>query len=46
MNGIQRVGNGHVWPRLLDSPNRKLGLAQVILAGCLGIPKSRKRQKL
>ncbi len=39
-NGSQRVGGGHVWPCPLDSPNGKLGLAQVILTGCQGIPKS------
>ncbi len=36
-NGSQRVGGGHVWPCPLDSPNGKLGLAQVILTGCLSI---------
>ena len=40
VNGSQRVGGGHVWPCPLDSPNGKLGLAQVILTGCQGIPKS------
>ncbi len=37
VNGSQRIGGGHVWPRPLDSPNGKLGLAQVVLAGCLSI---------
>ena len=40
IDGSQRVGGGHVWPCPLDSPNGKLGLAQVILTGCQGIPKS------
>ncbi len=40
INGSQRVGGGHVWPHLLDSPNGKLGLAQVILTGRLGVFKS------
>ena len=33
------VGGGHVWPCPLDSLNGKLGLAQVIPTGFLGIPK-------
>ncbi len=40
VNGSQRVGGGHVGPCPLDSPNGNLGLAQVILTGCQGIPKS------
>ncbi len=40
IDGSQRVGGGHVGPCPLDSPNGKLGLAQVILTGCQGIPKS------
>ncbi len=39
INGSQRVGGGHVRPCPLDSPNGTLGLAQVILTGCQGIPK-------
>ncbi len=38
VNGGQRVGGGHVRPCLLDGPNRKLGLGQVIPTGCLGNP--------
>ncbi len=37
VNGSQRIGGGHVWPSPLDSPNGKLGLAQIVLAGCLSI---------
>ena len=37
VNGSQRVGGGHVRADLLDSPNGKLGLAQVVLAGRLSI---------
>ena len=33
----QRVGGGQVWPCPLDSLNGKLGLAQVVLTGSLGI---------
>ncbi len=40
VDGSQSVGGGHVWSCPLDSPNGKLGLAQVILTGCHGIPKS------
>ncbi len=36
----QRVRGRHVWPCPLDSPNGKLGLAQVVPTGCQGIPKS------
>ncbi len=36
----QLVGGGHVWPCPLDSLNGKHGLAHVIPAGCLGVPKS------
>ncbi len=39
-NDSQRVGGGNVWPCPLDSPNGKLGLAQVIPASGLSIPKS------
>ena len=38
--GCPRFRGSHVGPRPLDSPNGKLGLAQVILTGCHGIPKS------
>ncbi len=36
-NPRQRVGGGHVWLRPLDSPNGKLGLAQVGLVENLWI---------
>ncbi len=36
----QRVEGGHVWSCQLDSLNGKHGLAHMVLAGCLGIPKS------
>ncbi len=40
IDGSQRVRGGHVGPCPLDSPNGKLGLAQVILTGCQGILES------
>ncbi len=40
INGSQRVGGGHVRPCPLDGLGGKLGLAQVVLTGCQGIPKS------
>ncbi len=40
VNGSQCIGGGHIRTCPLDSPNGKLGLAQVILTGCQGIPKS------
>jgi hypothetical protein len=39
-NGSQRIGVGHVWPRQMDSLYGKLGLANAVIAGCLGILES------
>ncbi len=40
VDGSQRVGGGHVWPRLLDSLYGNHGLAHVVPTGRLGNPKS------
>ncbi len=40
VNGSQRIGGGHVWPRQLDSLNSSRSLANLIKTGCQGISKS------
>ena len=40
VDGSERVGGGHVWPRLLDRLNGNYGLAHVVPTGRPGNPKS------